>query len=90
MSNILYATLFACDSMDQIGASARTFCHAVVYQFGHVGVIFLVLLMRGQYLQSGVLQKLKPLSYEADQCLLLLDRLVSADIDGSGSGLHLC
>ena len=51
-----------------------------------MGLIFPVLLMMGQYLQIDALQKLKPLSFVADLCLLLLGRPVSAGVDGPGSG----
>ena len=41
----MYATFFACDGVDHIGASARDFGHAVVYQFGRMGGDFSCLLM---------------------------------------------
>ena len=40
LSNILYATFFAGDGVDQIAAAARHFGHAVVSQFGRVGKDF--------------------------------------------------
>ena len=49
-------------------------------------VIFPVLLMKGQYLHRGVLQKLNPLSFGADPCLLVLGRPVIVGSDGPGSG----
>ena len=51
-------------------------------------VILLVLLMRRQYLQFGVLQKLKPLSLGADPCLVVLVRLVRVGLDGPGIGVE--
>ena len=53
-------------------------------------MIFPVLLRRWKYLQKGcvadVLEKLKYLVFEADPRVLPLGSLVSAGVDGSGSG----
>ena len=47
-------------------------------------MIFPVLLMRGQYLQSVVLQKEKPLSWGADPCLLVCLGMSGVLVEGPG------
>ena len=78
MTNVLYATSFACDGIDKIGASTGDVGHghAVVLQFGCVSGDFPCFIYEQPDLQFAVFQKLKPLSFMAESCLLVLVRLV--------------
>ena len=51
-------------------------------------VIFPVLFMRGQYLQSAVLQKDKPLSCGADPSLLGVFGMPGVSVEGPGHGME--
>ena len=73
LSNTLYSTFFAGYGIDQIRASARDFGHAVVSQFGRVGVDFT--------------RFVDEMAISARRCVLLgLGGVARKGVDGPGDG----